>query len=52
MQSALAKLDGIEKDDISIDYGSKKVEVDCSGTELGLEDLAKAFEGTQYGIAN
>ena len=52
MQSALAKLDGIEKDDVTIDYAAKTVEVDVAGTEYGLDDLAMAFEGTNYGIAN
>ncbi len=48
MRSALAKLDGIEKSDVEVDYAAKTAMVDCAGTELKPADLVAAFEGTRF----
>ena len=50
MQSALATVDGIEASDVTIDYDAKTATVDCSGTDVSKDDLAKAFEGTKYSV--
>lgn len=48
MQAALVKLDGIEADDIVIDYDAKTATVDCADATVKPEDLVKAFEGTKF----
>ena len=48
MQSALAKVDGIETSDCDVNYDTKVVTVNVADANVKPEDLVKAFEGTQY----
>lgn len=51
MQSALASLDGIEKDDVDVDYDTGMCTVNIADAKVTPAQLVSAFEGTKFTAA-
>lgn len=51
VRSVLAGLEGVDDDDVDVDFGAKTATVDLSDSKCTADDVVAAFEDTRFSVA-